>query len=365
MTQKTALFDLHLAATAKMVDFYGWNMPLNYGSQLQEHVAVRNNCGAFDISHMTFLDLQGKNCKSFLRTLLANDISNLEDDGDGMYSAMLNESGGVIDDLIIYKMPFGYRLIVNCATRKKDIKWISNHIDDSSVVMLERKDISMLAIQGPKYNEVISHCLPSSLLTELENKNTFQGVLEGDLFVSKTGYTGELGVEVMLPSKNVEEIWNSVIKNGASPVGLGARDTLRLEAGLNLYGSEMDESISPLECNMQWTVSLNDVDRNFIGKESYLKKAKENQNLNLFGLVVEERAILRSKEIVYLEEDAAVSGTVTSGSYSPTLKKSIALVRMPSTNSKFCFAELRGKKIYAKIGIPRFVKEGRIIFKGQ
>ena len=250
-----------------MVDFYGWNMPLNYGSQLQEHIAVRNNCGAFDISHMTFLDFQGKNCKSFLRTLLANDISNLEDDGDGMYSAMLNESGGVIDDLIIYKMPFGYRLIVNCATRRKDIKWISNHIDDSSVVMLERKDLSMLAIQGPKYNEVISHCLPSSLLTELENKNTFQGVLEEDLFVTKTSYTGELGVEVMLPSKNVEEIWNSVTKNGASPVGLGARDTLRLEAGLNLYGSEMDESISPLECNMQWTVSLNDVDRNFIGKD--------------------------------------------------------------------------------------------------
>ena len=210
MTQKTALFDLHLAAAAKMVDFYGWNMPLNYGSQLQEHVAVRNNCGAFDISHMTFLDFQGKNCKSFLRTLLANDISNLEDDGDGMYSAMLNESGGVIDDLIIYKMPFGYRLIVNCSTSKKDIKWISNHIDDSSVVMLERKDLSMLAIQGPKYNEVISHCLPSSLLTELENKNTFQSVLEEDLFVTKTGYTGELGVEVMLPSKNVEEIWNSV-----------------------------------------------------------------------------------------------------------------------------------------------------------
>jgi len=361
LNKVTSLHKNHIAAAAKMVDFHGWSMPINYGSQIAEHESVRSGCGIFDVSHMTILDFEGDEVKPFLKKILANDIEKLKNECDGLYSAMLNESGGVIDDLIAYKMPFGYRLVVNCATRGSDIKWISNHLDSYVVEMTERDDLSMLAVQGPKSPEVLSQC-PAPLVRSLELKKRQQGVIEGDMFAAKTGYTGEIGFEVILPNDKANFLWESALAAGAKPIGLAARDTLRLEAGMNLYGFEMDETISPLECNMEWTVSLEDKERDFIGKEAFIEKKKSHTHGRLVGLLLEERAIIRAGQEIFLDEEKKLKGTVTSGTYSPTLKKSIALARIPASEREICYADVRGKIIEAKIGKPSFIKEGIFIF---
>ena len=250
-----------------MVDFHGWSMPINYGSQINEHNCVRENCGIFDVSHMTILDFEGEDVEQFVRTLIANDVKKLSETYEGLYSAMLNEDGGVIDDLIAYKLENGYRLVVNCATRGEDLKWISEKAKNYSVQMEERDDLSMVAIQGPKSAEVLSNC-PAPIVRELESKKKQQGVYGNDMFATKTGYTGENGFEVILPHALAVGLWRNAIKAGAQPIGLGARDTLRLEAGMNLYGFEMDDSISPFECNMTWTVDFSDEERKFYGKEA-------------------------------------------------------------------------------------------------
>ena len=361
MSQQTPLHNLHVQASAKMVDFNGWSMPINYGSQIAEHESVRNNCGIFDVSHMTILDFEGAQARDLIRYIISNDIDSLKNECDGLYSAMMNESGGVIDDLIAYKMPFGYRLVVNCATRGKDLKWISSHLKKFEVTMKERNELSILAIQGPQSEKILSLC--SNLPTvALKNKMRLQGTIKGETFISKTGYTGELGFEVILPNDESKILWQEAIAVGAKPAGLAARDTLRLEAGMNLYGFEMDESISPLECNMEWTVSLKDSKREFLGKEAFLTKKNSNDCLHLVGVLLEERAIIRSGQEVYLDAKKTVKGIVTSGTYSPTLKKSIALARVPRLKKDICYTEVRGKLLEAKIGKPRFIKEGKIIF---
>ena len=343
-----------------MVDFHGWSMPIHYGSQISEHNTVRQNCGIFDVSHMTILDFHGPDVERFVRKLISNDVRKLSEIYDGLYSAMVNDKGGVIDDLIAYKMEFGYRLVVNCATRGEDLKWISNKSKDFDVLMEERDDLSMMAIQGPKSLEVLGKCpTPVNLL---KAKKRQQGVYGNDMFAAKTGYTGELGFEVILPHSKAVGLWNDAIKAGAKPIGLGARDTLRLEAGMNLYGFEMDDSISPFECNMSWTVDFSDEARDFFGKGALLKKSKES-NFELVGLVLEERSILRQGQEVYFDEKKALKGLVTSGTYSPTLRKPIAMARVPKFSENTCFAEVRGKKVFAKIGTPKFVKEGKEIFK--
>ncbi len=345
-----------------MVDFHGWSMPINYGSQINEHISVREGCGMFDVSHMTILDFKGEDVEVFIRKLIANDIYKLTEDFEGLYSAMLNDQGGVIDDLIAYKMDFGYRLVVNCATRGEDLRWISQNSRDFKVEMQERDDLSMIAIQGPKSAEVLSQC-PAPIFKALELKNRQQGVYGNDMFAAKTGYTGELGIEVLLPHEKAISLWQNAIEVGAKPVGLAARDTLRLEAGMNLYGFEMDDSINPFECNMSWTVDFTDEERNFYGKEALLKSRLEKDQLELVGIMLEERAILRQGEKLYLDEAKTLEGIITSGTYSPTLKKPIGLARIPKKDINNCFAEVRGKKIFAKIGNPKFIKEGKEIFK--
>lgn len=345
-----------------MVDFHGWSMPINYGSQINEHISVREGCGMFDVSHMTILDFKGEDVEVFIRKLIANDIYKLTEDFEGLYSAMLNDQGGVIDDLIAYKMDFGYRLVVNCATRGEDLRWISRNSKDFKVEMQERDDLSMIAIQGPKSAEVLSQC-PDPIFKALELKNRQQGVYGNDMFAAKTGYTGELGIEVLLPHEQAISLWQNAIEVGAKPVGLAARDTLRLEAGMNLYGFEMDDSITPFECNMSWTVDFSDEERNFYGKEALLKSRLEKDQLELVGIMLEERAILRQGEKLYLDEAKTLEGIITSGTYSPTLKKPIGLARIPKKDINNCFAEVRGKKIFAKIGNPKFIKEGKEIFK--
>jgi len=337
-------------------------MPIHYGSQLTEHEFVRNSCGIFDISHMAVLDFEGKDVKNFLRKLLANDIDSLSEDFDGLYSALLNESGGIVDDLIAYKLQLGYRLVVNCSTRESDIKWIESQIGDMEVSFSERTDLSILAIQGPLALDALSKCLSSEVSNELSKKRPYQGIMEKGTLVTTTGYTGEKGVEVMIDNEKAKPLWEKALRSGAKPIGLGARDTLRLEAGMNLYGFEMDDKVSPLECNMAWTVSLRDKEREFIGKSSFELKKETREHHVLKGLLFDERCIVRSEHEIFLDEQKKIKGVVTSGTYSPTLKKSIALARIPPSNKKNCFAEVRGRAVNALVGKPRFIKEGKIVF---
>ena len=342
-----------------MVDFHGWSMPINYGSQLAEHEEVRSSCGIFDVSHMTVIDFRGSEARNLVRKLISNDVDALKEDYDGMYSAMLNENAGVIDDLIAYKMEFGYRLVVNCARREQDIKWISSISSGFDVEIDERIDLAMIAIQGPRSLDLLDELGLSSLKT----KRRFQGTYENEILAVKTGYTGEKGFEIILPNEKSELIWEKTLNAGVSPIGLAARDTLRLEAGLNLYGFEMDDSISPLECNMAWTISWQDESRDFIGKDALMKKIEEANYHELVGIVLDERTILRQGQKLYLNENKELEGVVTSGTYSPSLKKPIALARLPKKNKKTCFTEARGKLIKAKIGSPRFVIEGKEVFE--
>ena len=345
-----------------MIDFYGWDMPINYGSQLSEHEQVRNSCGIFDVSHMTILDFEGKDVKEFLRKLLANDINSLNEDFDGLYSALLNESGGILDDLIAYKLESGYRLVFNCATRESDISWVVSQVGDMNVSFSERLDLSMIAMQGPDVFEVLSRCFSAETCNELKKKRPFQGLMENGTLVTTTGYTGEKGVEIMTDNEKANSLWQKAIQSGARPVGLAARDTLRLEAGMNLYGFEMDKMISPLECNMAWTVSLKDKERSFIGKEAFELKKKNGDHHLLKGLLFEDGCIVRSNQEIFFDEKKTKKGVVTSGTYSPTLKKSIALARIVHSDKETCLAEVRGKIFTAAIGQPRFIKEGKIVF---
>jgi aminomethyltransferase len=345
-----------------MVDFHGWSMPINYGSQINEHNSVRENCGIFDVSHMTILDFKGDDAETFVRKLISNDIKKLTEPYAGLYSAMVNEQGGVIDDLIAYKMENGYRLVVNCATRGEDLKWISSKSRNFKVEMTERDDLSMIAVQGPRSLDVLSAC-PAPIVRALESKKRQQGVYGNNMFATKTGYTGEIGFEVILPHEQAVNLWQNAIDAGAVPVGLGARDTLRLEAGMNLYGFEMDESITPFECNMSWTVDFSDTDRDFYGKKALENILKEENYNELVGIMLDERTILRQGQKLWFNENKDLDGIVTSGTYSPTLKKPIALARIPKANLKSCFTEVRDKKVFAKIGSPKFIKEGKEIFK--
>jgi aminomethyltransferase len=345
-----------------MVDFHGWSMPINYGSQINEHNSVRENCGIFDVSHMTILDFKGDDAEIFVRKLISNDIKKLTEPYAGLYSAMVNEQGGVIDDLIAYKMENGYRLVVNCATRGEDLKWISSKSRNFKVEMTERDDLSMIAVQGPRSLDVLSAC-PAPIVRALEPKKRQQGVYGNNMFATKTGYTGEIGFEVILPHEQAVNLWQNAIDAGAVPVGLGARDTLRLEAGMNLYGFEMDEFITPFECNMSWTVDFSDSDRDFYGKKALENILKEENYNELVGIMLDERTILRQGQKLWFNENKDLDGIVTSGTYSPTLKKPIALARIPKADLKSCFTEVRDKKVFAKIGSPKFIKEGKEIFK--
>ena len=345
-----------------MVDFHGWSMPINYGSQINEHNSVRENCGIFDVSHMTILDFKGDDAETFVRKLISNDIKKLTEPYAGLYSAMVNEQGGVIDDLIAYKMENGYRLVVNCATRGEDLKWIASKSLNFKVEMTERDDLSMIAVQGPRSLDVLSSC-PAPIVRALESKKRQQGVYDNNMFATKTGYTGEIGFEVILPHEQAVNLWQNAIDAGAVPVGLGARDTLRLEAGMNLYGFEMDEFITPFECNMSWTVDFSDTDRDFYGKKALENILKEENYNELVGIMLDERTILRQGQKLWFNENKDLDGIVTSGTYSPTLKKPIALARIPKADLKSCFTEVRDKKVFAKIGSPKFIKEGKEIFK--
>ena len=360
--QRTPLYDKHLEANGKMVDFAGWQMPINYGSQVKEHNQVREDAGMFDVSHMVVLDFKGDNVKAFLQYLLANDVAKLKDQGKALYSGMLNHNAGVIDDLIVYYLDDTfYRMVVNAATREKDIKWIIEQTEGFDIKITERDDLAMIAVQGPNARKKVLSLLEEGDAAEtLDKLKPFFGVSLAETFFARTGYTGEDGFEIMVPNEMIESLWDQLLDAGVKPIGLGARDTLRLEAGMNLYGTDMDESISPLQAGMGWTIAWDAVDgekkREFIGRPVLEKEKEEGSELKLVGLVLEDKGVLRGHQKVVTEHG---NGETTSGSFSPTLGVSIALARIPSLAKDFCHVEIRGKQLKARIVKPPFVRNGK------
>jgi aminomethyltransferase len=359
MGQRTPLYDQHLALGAKMVDFGGWDMPLHYGSQVEEHHQVRRDCGVFDVSHMTVVDVSGPGAKAYLQRLLANDIDRLQELGKALYSGMLNADGGVIDDLIVYLTTEGYRVVVNAATRDKDLAWMQAQTAGFDVRLLERSELAMLAIQGPharaKTAELVS-ASRAALITELK---PFQGFADGDWFIARTGYTGEDGLEIVLPRDEASHFFNELVGAGIAPIGLGARDTLRLEAGMNLYGQDMDESVSPLAANMAWTIAWEPAARSFVGRSALEAQRSAGAQPKLVGLVLEERGVLRAHQVVRVE--GIGEGEITSGSFSPTLGKSIALARVPANTGERAEVEIRGKWYPVRVVRPNFVRHGKAL----
>ncbi len=357
MSQKTCLYDNHLKYGGKIVDFAGWQMPINYGSQVEEHHQVRTDAGMFDVSHMTVVDLEGLSVKAFLQFLLANDVDKLKSEGKALYSAMLNEDGGVIDDLIVYYMNDSwFRMVVNAATREKDLAWINKQAEAFEVSVTERPELAMIAVQGPNARERALSVMPLDVSQAAGELKRFVGVASGDWFVARTGYTGEDGYEIMLPESEAPAFWDALVAAGVKPIGLGARDTLRLEAGMNLYGTDMDESTSPLTSNLGWTIAWEPEDRNFIGREKIVAEKAAGVKQKLVGLVLEDKGVLRGHMKVVC---ASGEGETTSGSFSPSLKQSIALARVPADTVDSCNVEIRGKMLKAKVVKPVFFREGK------
>ncbi|VXC84282.1 aminomethyltransferase, tetrahydrofolate-dependent, subunit (T protein) of glycine cleavage complex [Pseudomonas sp. 8Z] len=357
MGQRTPLYDLHLALGAKMVDFGGWDMPLHYGSQVEEHHQVRRECGVFDVSHMCVVDITGSQAQAYLQRLLANDVARLQSPGKALYSAMLNEQGGVIDDLIVYLTEGGYRAVLNAATRDKDLAWMHAHAGDHDVTLRERSDLAMLAVQGPKARSRVAELVSQSGAALIHSLKPFQGLPDGDWFIARTGYTGEDGLEIMLPSTEVVAFLNDLVGAGISPIGLGARDTLRLEAGMNLYGQDMDENVSPLAANMAWTIAWEPSTRDFIGRAALEAQQAAGCPNKLVGLVLEERGVLRAHQVVRVA--GIGDGEITSGSFSPTLNKSIALARVPAATGERAEVEIRGKWFPVRVVQANFVRYGK------
>ena len=359
--QHTPLYDKHIEAGGKMVDFAGWEMPINYGSQVTEHKQVREDAGMFDVSHMVVLDFKGEKVKAFLQHLLANDVAKLKDQGKALYSGMLNNEGGVIDDLIVYYLADDfYRMVVNAATRDKDLKWIFEQVKPYGLEITERDDLAMIAVQGPNAREKAISILDSEAAEKASALKPFFGVDANGTFIARTGYTGEDGFEIMVPNEKASELWGKLLSAGVQPIGLGARDTLRLEAGMNLYGTDMDESISPLAAGMGWTIAWEPVDgeeqRDFIGRSALEKEKAEGLKMKLVGLVLEDKGVLRGHQKVVTEHG---DGEITSGSFSPTLGVSIALARIPFDAKDSCHVEIRGKQLKTRIVKPPFVRNGK------
>ncbi len=359
MGLRTPFYDLHVAAGAKMVDFGGWDMPLNYGSQLEEHHVVRRDAGMFDVSHMTIVEVRGADAKAYLRRLLANDVDKLKETGKALYSGMLREDGGVIDDLIVYyRADDYYRVVVNASTRDKDLAWMENQAQGFMVSVEHNRGLAMLAVQGPNARARAATVFSPAQRAASENLGVFYGVEADGWFIARTGYTGEDGYEIMIPLHDVQRAWEAFHAAGVAPCGLGARDTLRLEAGMNLYGSDMDERISPLEANMGWTIAWSPEDRDFVGRSALAKQKADGVKRKLVGLVIREKGgIPRGHQKVVLADGS--EGEITSGTFSPTLQVGIAMARVPASVTDTVNVEIRGKLIPAQVVKIGFVRNGQ------
>jgi aminomethyltransferase len=354
---KTPLFDTHVAAGARMVDFGGWDMPVNYGSQIEEHHAVRRDAGMFDVSHMLIADLTGARVREYLRHLLANDVARLKESGKALYSCMLNERGGVIDDLIVYFLDERwFRVVVNAGTRDKDTAWLRQHAAAFDVEVNPRTDLAMIAVQGPNARAKAATLIGEHASAALDLK-PFVGRELGQYFVARTGYTGEDGWEIMMPAAESPAFWANLKAAGVAQCGLGARDTLRLEAGMNLYGNDMDESVTPLESGLAWTVAFDPPERAFIGRPVLDAMRAQGVARKLVGLVLEERGVLRGHQKVVVP--GVGEGELTSGTFSPTLEKSIGFARVPAATADRVQVDIRGKLLPARVVKYPFVRNGK------
>jgi aminomethyltransferase len=357
MGNQTALYAEHVSLNARIVPFAGWDMPLHYGSQLEEHHAVRRGAGMFDVSHMRVVDLAGDGSLAFLRRALANDAGRLQAPGKALYSCMLNERGGVIDDLICYFCgPGRYRLVVNAGTAEKDLAWMQAQSTGFDVCIAPRPDLAMIAVQGPQARDKAAPLLPNGLRGPALALAPFFAAEDGDWFVGRTGYTGEDGFEIMLPANAAPVLWRELLDADVAPCGLGARDTLRLEAGMNLYGQDMDEDVSPLESGLGWTLAWEPSGRSFIGRESLEAQRTAGGLRRFVGLLLTGRGVLRAHQPV-LAGDRVV-GEVTSGGFAPTLERSIALARVAADMGETCAVDIRGKAVPARVVKPPFVRKG-------
>jgi aminomethyltransferase len=367
MGLKTPLYDIHVSSGAKIIDFGGWDMPLSYGSQLDEHRAVRRDSGIFDVSHMCVVDLTGARVREFLRYVLANDVAKLTVPGAALYSCMLEPGGGVIDDLIVYFLTDAwFRMVVNAGTRGKDLKWLEQHAAPFGVSVRERKDLAILAVQGPLAREKTAALLSAAHRETALRIPRFSGAAVDSWFLARTGYTGEDGFEIMLPAEEAATVWRALVARGVMAAGLGARDTLRLEAGMSLYGSDMDESRNPLESGLAWTVAFEPGERDFIGRAA-LEHVRAQGCDEMVGLVLEERGVLRNHQPVFAgppgKSPGLKIGEITSGTFSPTLNRAIALARVQRGAPARVLVEIRGQPHAARVVKPPFVRNGKALIE--
>jgi len=350
---KTILFEQHKNLGAKMVDFGGWSMPINYGSQINEHKVVRSDVGIFDVSHMSVFDLSGSEQEEFLKYLLPNDVNKIKNSGRALYSPLLNNDGGILDDLIVYNLGTHYRIISNCATRSQNHDWFLKQSKNYDVKIKLMSDLSIVAIQGPNSENILDEIG----IYNLNTMSDFDVKIYNSSMIAKTGYTGEKGFEVVIDNSDVESFWMDLLGAGASPIGLGARDTLRLEAGLNLYGSDMDINNNPYESNLAWTIDLNDKNRDFIGKIA-LEDIKKDTYKELKGIILRDKGILRSHQLV---EHKAGNGEILSGSYSPSFGFSIAFARLDKGHDGEGKVKIRNNEFKVEIVSLPFMRKGKML----
>ena len=304
---------------------------------------------------MTVVDLHGDRVRPFLKYLLANSVDKLSKSGKALYSCMLDPAGGVIDDLIVYYMNESFfRVVVNAATRDKDLPWIERHAKDFGVSVTERRDLAMVAVQGPNARAKVLSLLSPAAAAACGKLGKFVACEADGMFVARTGYTGEDGFEIMVPENQAVDFWNRLVAAGVRPAGLGARDTLRLEAGMALYGQDMDESVSPLEAGLNWTVAF-DQGRNFIGRAALEKQQAGGVPRQTIGLVLDDKGVLRHGQTVYTSQG---EGEILSGTFSPTLGKSIALARVPAGDPGQVEVDIRGKRFPLRVVKYPFVRDG-------
>jgi len=351
---KTPLNKSHIELGAKMVNFSNWEMPISYSSLIEEHNAVRNTVGIFDVSHMSVFDFDGDNQVAFFEKIFANDIKKIYKDNKAIYGALLNQEGGILDDLIIYHANNKFRLVSNCSTREQNRQWFEKHAVEFGVKVMERSDMGILAIQGPDaLNKILE-------IREIDNQvstlQSFGCMFEGDKLYARTGYTGEDGLELIVPTKDINHLWDQALELGCTPIGLGARDTLRLEAGLNLYGNDMTINNHPYESNMGWTIDMSDESREFIGKDALLS-IDQSKSQKIVGIILQDRGILRSGYEITHEQG---KGVVLSGSYSPTLQSSIGLARVDQGYKENGKVMIRNKLLNIDFVSPRFLGQGKI-----
>ncbi|AAU90545.1 glycine cleavage system T protein [Methylococcus capsulatus str. Bath] len=351
MGRCTALHEEHLALGARMTEFSGWELPLHYGSQIAEHHAVRRAAGMFDVSHLGVVDVEGLQAAPFLRRVLANDVARLAEPGRMLYGCMLNQDGGIVDDLVVgFIDDRRFRLILNAGTREKDLSWLHRQAAPFSVTVTPRDDLAMIALQGPDSPRIADAVVAAGS----SGLKPFTATQRGDRFIARTGYTGEDGFEIILPHAEAGSLWRQLFQAGARPCGLGARDTLRLEAGMRLYGQDMDETVTPLACGLGWTVAWEPEERDFIGRAALERERIGGSPSKFVGLILEEPGILRSGQKVAVANVG--EGVVTSGGFSPTLRRSIGLARVPAATGRECRVEIRGSLKRATVVKPRFVR---------